>query len=65
MKATFLGFYGCNYVRCMQTVATFEHNFHLVKNVSMHKYCGTNMMNKLAKLRRHASRVHFAKIHFG
>ena len=23
------------------------------------------MLNKLAKLRRHASRVHFAKIHFG
>ena len=23
------------------------------------------MINKLAKLRRHASRVHFAKIHFG
>ena len=22
-------------------------------------------VNKLAKLRRHASRVHFAKIHFG
>ena len=23
------------------------------------------MMNKLAKLRRHASRIHFALIHFG
>ena len=26
---------------------------------------GDPLMNKLPKLRRHASRVHFAKIHFG
>ena len=27
--------------------------------------CAIYLMNKLAKLRRHASQVHFAKIHFG
>ena len=48
--------YPPNNQNCLEIYQSYERHdfFHL-----------TLMRNKLAKLRRHASRVHFAKIHFG